>query len=226
MDINNIKNKFNNIATEYDKERRSLISCFDDFYGIAVDMLQTEKAEPTVIDLGAGTGLLSQFILLKYPNAKITLVDVSDKMLEMAHVRFSDNKNISYVVSDYANYKFPDKYDFIVSALSIHHLTNEQKAGLYLNCYEALNVNGCFVNADQFIFDSKENDQLVFEKWKQRIEASPLSEDNKKGAFERMKLDKPATVEENLEWLKIACFRDVDLFYKYYNFGVIVGRRY
>lgn len=225
MDINEIKVKFNSVATNYDLERRELISCFDDFYGIAVDLLQTQKDSPKIVDLGAGTGLLSQFILLKYLNAQITLVDVSDKMLEMAQKRFVNNKNIKYVVADYYEYEFQGEYDFLVSALSIHHLANEQKAPLYKRCFDALNNFGCFVNADQFIFDAPSNDEFVFNRWKQKIESSSLAEANKYGAFERMKLDKPATVENNLKWLKEAGFKNVDMFYKYYNFGVIYGRR-
>lgn len=225
MNIEEIKNKFNSIATDYDVERRALISCFDDFYGISTDLLQTDSYSPKVIDLGAGTGLLTQFILLKYPDAQVTLVDISDKMIEMAQKRFTNNKNIKYVVADYYEYKFKEKYDFVVSALSIHHLTNEQKEELYAKCYEGLNNNGCFVNADQFIFNSQVNDKMVFNKWKQKIESSSLAEENKAGAFERMKLDRPATIENNLKWLKKAGFVNVDVFYQYYNFGVIYGKK-
>jgi hypothetical protein len=38
-----------------------------------------------------------------------------------------------------------------------------------------------------------------------------------------MLFDKPATVENNLKWLEDASFFDVDIYYKYSNFGVIPG---
>ena len=34
-----VVNKFNQKAKEYDSERRALIPCFDDFYGIAMIVL-------------------------------------------------------------------------------------------------------------------------------------------------------------------------------------------
>jgi tRNA (cmo5U34)-methyltransferase len=34
---------------------------------------------PTVLDVGSGTGLFSSFILEKYPEANITLIDISEK---------------------------------------------------------------------------------------------------------------------------------------------------
>ena len=66
-----VVNKFNQKAKEYDSERRALIPCFDDFYGIAIDCIDFKGDNPKVLDLGAGTGILSQFLLEKYPNAEI-----------------------------------------------------------------------------------------------------------------------------------------------------------
>lgn len=39
---------------------------------------------PTILDLGAGTGLYSSLILAKYSKAHITLIDLSEGMLEIA----------------------------------------------------------------------------------------------------------------------------------------------
>ena len=38
-----VVNKFNQKAKEYDSERRALIPCFDDFYGVAIDCIDFEK---------------------------------------------------------------------------------------------------------------------------------------------------------------------------------------
>ena len=41
-----VVNKFNQKAKEYDSERRALIPCFDDFYGVAIDCIDFEKDNP------------------------------------------------------------------------------------------------------------------------------------------------------------------------------------
>jgi len=46
----------------------------------------------TVLDLGAGTGLLTEKILARYPNADIFAVDLSSKMLEVAKPRLRTNR--------------------------------------------------------------------------------------------------------------------------------------
>ena len=48
-----VVNKFNQKAKEYDSERRALIPCFDDFYGVTIDCIDFKGDNPKVLDLGA-----------------------------------------------------------------------------------------------------------------------------------------------------------------------------
>jgi tRNA (cmo5U34)-methyltransferase len=40
-----------------------------------------------------------------------------------------------------------------------------------------------------------------------------------------MELDKPASLADNFKWLEEIGFVDVDVYYKYYNFVVLYGKR-
>jgi ubiquinone/menaquinone biosynthesis C-methylase UbiE len=56
-----IEEQFNKIAGEYDENRRKFIPCFDDFYQKTTDFITSNIDAPNrVIDLGAGTGLLTE----------------------------------------------------------------------------------------------------------------------------------------------------------------------
>jgi tRNA (cmo5U34)-methyltransferase len=217
--------QFNKIAQSYDSERRSLIPCFDDFYNIIVELAEIKNPQIKILDIGAGTGLLTQFLLLKYPDAEYTLIDISDEMMAMAKKRFHGNNNIKYLIHDYVEYEFTEKFNLVVSSLSIHHLTDEEKEKLYKNIYSYLDDDGIFINGDQFLSQSARNEKLILDKWISKIESTILTEERKAGAYNRMKLDKTATVQRNLEWLEQAGFSDIDIFYKYYNFGIIYGRK-
>ena len=72
---NDISAKFNDISQEYDRQRRQLIPCYDDFYNLAVSVIELKTDHPRVLDVGAGTGLFSSFFLRKFPKAKITLIE-------------------------------------------------------------------------------------------------------------------------------------------------------
>lgn len=220
-----VKDKFDEIAKKYDSQRRMLIPCFDDFYNISVSSLESESKKPNVLDIGAGTGILSAMVAEKYPDAKFTLIDLSSKMLDMARSRFTEKQDVKYIVADYLKYDFNDKYDMIISALSIHHLEDSEKQILYRKVFELLQPNGMFLNADQVKSGSGYVESLNKLNWKKSIEKSGLSAEEILSAYERIKLDKEATLEQQLTWLKEAGFSDVDCLYKYFHFAVLFGRR-
>ena len=57
-----IEEQFNLIAQEYDGNRRKFIPCFDDFYESTTKLIVANIDTPRrVLDLGAGTGLLSYY---------------------------------------------------------------------------------------------------------------------------------------------------------------------
>ena len=61
MEFNKIAESFGSIAQNYDEQRRFFIRCFDDFYETCIDFLSQVVEKPTsVLDLGAGTGLLAK----------------------------------------------------------------------------------------------------------------------------------------------------------------------
>jgi len=220
-----IKSKFGAIAMEYDNQRRSLIPCFDDFYSCIVRSMEYCSKQENILDIGAGTGLLTSFVYSLYPNSNYTVVDISEEMLQQAKRRFNNQQNFQYIIADYTNYIFTNKFDVVVSALSIHHLEHDEKRQLYANIFGILNSGGVFINGDQFISRSPMFEDKIHEHWRDTIKQSVLTQDEINGAFERMKMDKPATTEANLEWLEEAGFINVDLLYKYYSFGVICGMK-
>lgn len=220
-----VKVKFNENASQYDGQRKKLIPCFDDFYSIAISIAETNTDSPNILDIGAGTGLLSSLILEKFPNANVTLIDLSEKMLDVAKERFKANPNVTYIIDDYTKYEFDKKYDAVISSLSIHHLTGDDKRQLYHNIYSGLNKKGVFINADQVLGGTPYIESLYKRDWKYKVENSGLSKEEILSAYERAKLDKMSTLEDQMNWLKDAGFLDVDCVYKYFNFIVLFGRK-
>ncbi|KUG03817.1 methyltransferase type 12 [hydrocarbon metagenome] len=222
---NEIRRTFDSISADYDSLRRKVIPCFDDFYNISVSLLDIEKPNPRVLDIGAGTGLLSSYVLGKFPNAKLTLIDISEGMLQVAKLRFKDRPGLRFLTEDYSQFSLEEKYDIIVSALSIHHLTDSNKEQLYRKCYLSLDNGGIFVNADQVLGETAVLDALYKQEWKKFVAGNNLSSNEIKACYERMKLDKEAKLEIQLKWMRQAGFADVDCAYKYLNFAVMTGRK-
>ena len=60
--MTDIEEQFNLIAKKYDENRRKFIPCFDDYYESITKMILDNIDSPRrVLDLGAGTGLLTYY---------------------------------------------------------------------------------------------------------------------------------------------------------------------
>lgn len=221
----NIKEQFNANAAHYDPQRNKLIPCFNDFYSIPVSLLDSENEALSIIDIGAGTGLFSAFIKEKFPKARITLIDLSEKMMDVAKQRFQGEENMEYLLADYTEYEFERTYDIVISSLSIHHLTDEEKRKLYAKIFSILNEGGKFINADQVQGHTPFIESMYKKDWSNKIEASSLTRQELDAAYERTKLDKMSTLEDQLNWLQESGFKDIDCVYKYFNFVVLYGRK-
>ena len=222
---NTVQHAFDLAAEDYDRTRRRLVPGFDDFYRAAIDLIQfPRESSLKVLDLGAGTGLMAAFIAYSFPNARITMVDISNEMLERARARFElAGPRFRFEVSDYGVDRIQEKYDAIVSALSIHHLSDEQKRALFKRIHGALNDDGVFVNAEQFRCATPERHKFHHERWLTRVRELGVDDRDLAAALERMKFDRAATLEDQLEWMREAGFRDIDCAYKNLIFAVYCG---
>ncbi|MEH1770769.1 class I SAM-dependent methyltransferase [Nostoc sp.] len=223
----NIQEAFNSAAVDYDNLRRTLIPCFDDFYKTAVEIISGDDTAPMkVLDLGAGTGLYSGMVQSVFPNAEFTLLDLAPEMLEKAKFRFSQmGKSPKILIGDYVDTNLGDSYHVVISALSIHHLSDVDKKLLYQRIYDVLNPGGIFINADQVLGKTPDLEQLYRQHWLDSVRAKNISEQDLKAAQKRMEYDRMATLDIQLTWLEAAGFQNVDCWYKNFSFAVFGGYR-
>ncbi|MBQ9280608.1 MAG: methyltransferase domain-containing protein [Treponema sp.] len=220
-----IQEQFNLVANSYDENRKKFISCFDDYYISSTDFIaRTLKYDPKLIyDLGSGTGLLPSFWYKHFPKSEYVLIDIAEEMLDVAKKRFSGIENIKYKVLDYSESMPEGNPDMIISALSIHHLEANSKKRLFKKVYESLEDGRLFVNYDQFCSDSPVINEKIEEYWIDEIKKSGISAIEYERWLERKKLDREISINQEIQWLKDAGFRNVECIYSKGKFGVIVS---
>lgn len=225
--IESIKSKFNAVSEKYDNQRKELIPCFDDFYKIPVELSNQIESVDRVLDIGAGTGLMSAFFLERYNNAEFTLIDISEEMLKKAKERFTGFSNFDFLVQDLEDLKLEkNSFDVVVSGLAIHHLDNKAKKQLFKTIYSLLKSGGLFINADQVLGENDFSEKLYTSSWREKVlDNKILTRAEKEATFERIKLDKMSMLKDQLKWLEDASFRNVTNVYQYYNFVVYYAEK-
>ncbi|MCQ2063568.1 MAG: class I SAM-dependent methyltransferase [Fibrobacter sp.] len=233
--FDSIKDQFNLVAKEYDKNRRKFIPYFDDYYIATTELIAKEicTVPRKIVDLGAGTGILTQFWYEHFPEARYVLVDIAEEMLAIAKKRFNGCANVEYRAMDYS-VALPDctngedgasRPDIFISALSIHHLEHEQKKNLFKMIYENLPAGGIFVNYDQFCLDDATLNASVEAHWTKGILASGLAQSEIERWQSRKKLDRECSVANEIDWIKDAGFSSAENLFFHGKFGVIIARK-
>ncbi|WKY45380.1 class I SAM-dependent methyltransferase [Eubacteriaceae bacterium ES2] len=215
-----LKEVFNQYSQDYDANRQFFIPLYETFYQSAISILKFNTPSPKILDLGAGTGLMSAYVLAAYPDAQITLIDQAEEMLELARQRFNGNENLNYIADDYISHVFDEKFDGIVSALSIHHLSGKNKQQLYQNCFSSLKNGGIFVNADQVLSPNPQIEDQIIAIWHNFVKESGVSEDELAAFYHRTSFDQTTPLNNQLDWLINLGFSKADCIFKYLNFAV------
>lgn len=221
-----VQDQFNLVAKEYDKGRRLFIPCFDDFYENTTRFITSNISYPRrIADLGAGTGLLSQFWYRYFPDAEYYLTDLAEDMLVVARERFNDMKNINFIIQDYTSELPFGFFDVIMSALSIHHIDDVNKQLLFNRIYETLNRGGIFVNYDQFCAGEPELDMWFDQYWENQLLVSGLTEHDIMLWKERRIFDRECSLEQEIKMLSNCGFKIVKCVYAYQKFAVIIAKK-
>jgi tRNA (cmo5U34)-methyltransferase len=223
-----IQELFDRSSETYDRDRRQLIPCYDDFYTIPVEIIPFHKdRELRVLDLGAGTGLLSAVVAARYPRALLTLIDLSPAMLRIAEQRFADSAGArtTFQVMNYCEKPLKGTYDLVISALSIHHLEDTAKIDLFEKIYTILEPGGMFINADLVLGENAVAEKICYHTWLSKVREKGIQEEALNAALERTKEDRLSPLSSQMEWLKEAGFIDVANWYRYYSFAVFSGTK-
>jgi len=165
----------------------------------------------TILDLGTGDGRLLALLRIDRPRIKAVALDFSPPMVEMARKRFADDPLIKVIAHDLNNpIRKLDHFDAVVSSFAIHHLPHERKRSLYVEAFDLLNPGGVFCNLELVSSPT----QKMHEKFLHEIGLTIETED---------RYNKSLDVETQLEWLRHDGFIDVDCYWKWLEYALLIG---
>lgn len=220
-------------AENYERLIRKFIPQYNEIVETIVQLIPfSEKKKIKVLDLGIGSGNIALGILKKFPEAHLTGVDSSIEMISRAFDKLKKYKRrISLREMDF-RHEIKGKFDLVVSNLAIHHLEDKEKRSLFKRIYKSLKKNGCFIMGDAIISKSEVLQEIYDKHYLNYLEENVKGEFDRfirgKGAYYKGRWpdDRPATVDDQIKWLRRSGFKDVDCTWKRFNFAVVIGLKY
>lgn len=207
----------------YDAPRHRLVPDFDAFYQTVAMLVQMSQSDsPAVLDLGGGTGLLSEAILAAVPSASVILMDQSLEMLAIAKQRLAAFQ-VTTLVANLEDELPAGKFDAIVSALAIHHLPNEEKSRLFARATQSLADGGVLINADQVAGPTSWHDSVYRIMHENQSRALGSDDAEWSAAVQRMQIDQYASVHWHLNCFERSGLVNNDIFFKRFGFTVMAG---
>ena len=208
----------------YDETIRRFIPRYEAMLEVAAR--EAVRGRPaSVLDLGAGTGALSEAILEACDNAALELIDVDPEMLARARSRLRRFAGrVSYTQLSFLGPLPP--CGAVAASLAFHHVrTIEAKRALYQRIHEALEPGGTFVNADAAVSADPAEREPTFRKWVDHMVSQGIEQQR---AWENLaqwgEEDTYFPLEEELSALTAAGFR-AGCVWRHGPIAVIVGRK-
>jgi len=98
------------------------------------------KPEPNILELACGPGNVTRMLKIRFPESKITAIDLAPQMIEIARKQLPD---VDFRVMDVRNISaIPEKFDAIMCSFCLPFLSKADVAKLIADCADLLVPGG------------------------------------------------------------------------------------
>ena len=160
----------------YDRTIRTWIPGYEQALKRAAEEVARVKPR-RVLDLGAGTGALSEAILERSAKATVELLDVDAEMLAQARVRLKRFGERVHFLRQSFHDALPE-CDAVAASLALHHVpAMTEKTQLYKRVLKALTLGGVLVNADVTMPAGEPRRSEDYAKWATHLVSCGIKKD-------------------------------------------------
>ncbi|MDD0851934.1 carboxy-S-adenosyl-L-methionine synthase CmoA [Halobacteriovorax sp. GB3] len=219
------------VADVFDDMVSRSIPFYDEIHRIILDLIDRGlKNKGKIYDLGCSTGTTFALIdgHLKSKNEqtpKYFGIDMSAPMLEKAKTKLEKHgvENFELRDEDVCETEISDA-SMVVMNYTLQFIEKSQRLELLKKIYNNLEEGGLFVLSEKLLCREEGINDLItdlYYDFKRRNGYSELEISQKREALENVLV--PLSPDEQLQLLKDAGFKKVDIIFRWYNFASYVG---
>ena len=197
----------------------------------------------TAVEIGCGSGWLSETLLTRYPNARVIAIDGSPTMLGRAAEWLTPfGSRAQLLLGRLEERDWLDRLEqpvrCFLSSLTLHHLDGPGKANLFADLYQRLEPGGALCYADIVEPASGWARQHMARAWTEAVCRRSLAFTGKTETFDFFvkeqwniydypdpEVDKPSPLTSLIQWLSAAGFGQIDVPWAMAGHVVIVAYR-
>jgi len=219
------RREFDREAPEYDRAARASMPGYLDLHRTLVGGIPYLPTRAfRVLELGVGTGSLTSLVLGQFPQAKVTGIDLSPRMIARAREKLRPYRDrVELIAGDLGAFE-DGEYEVVLSALAIHHLSDSAKWRLFRKVYRNVPAGGYFGDADDHLPEDP-----VFDTRYAQIASTLRPRDRGSAGWtspqqvwhEHEKFDHPCTLQAEVAALERAGFAHVGVPWRFFGQAVV-----
>ncbi len=213
------------VASVFDDMLNRSVPFYKENLHLQIDILKNFlKENDKVIDLGSSTGTF--LIELAKKKSKLTLIGIDNST---AMINRAKNKakafgvNVEFINDDFLNYDFSGS-KAVIANYTVQFIRPLRREKLIKKIYDSLNENGIFLMSEKLITEHKKLNKImidIYYEYKKKMGYSEYEIAQKREALENVLI--PYTMQENIEMLKNAGFKDIEVIFRWNNFATFIA---
>lgn len=215
-----------NVVGVFDDMISRSVPYYEENKRIISSMIRLMYKEGLVYDLGASTGNMLFEIEKSQPSLRMVGVDSSADMVKKAKkTAKKNNSNILFMEGDILDFEY-EKAEAFISNYTFQFLRPTKRDYLVNKIYDSLNENGSFFISEKIMSENRVLDKTyidIYHKFKENNGYTKTEISKKRESLENVLV--PYTLEENIDMLKNAGFKTVEIVFKWANFVTLIAQK-
>ncbi len=155
----------------YDQRIKKFVPYYEEMMNSVLSCLPDVESNLVVLELGCGTGNLSERLLRQWPYCKLVAIDVVKEMAEKCRERLVPYSSRAEIFrADMMKYRRLESFDYVLSNLALHYPeTDKKKFSVCRNVFQSLRSGGIFSFSVMLTGESPKATEKIWRLWEQDV---------------------------------------------------------